>query len=259
MNAKTHTRPLVIATAVLLTGIAASVAGNLQAINLDNAAPGVGAHISAIFWPVLLFLLIEVMLHTPWIVSWRDGLTKWAGLGLAAAVALYVSYGHLVTTLDAYGYDWVSAHAGPVAVDGAMVMAALAINRIGQARRGQDATRRGGMVLSYAKPIGPMLAPALTPVPAIADEARTWLDSLEDAVLDSQTTVAYPVSPAPMTNAVKPESIPAEAATLIYGWLSADPTERPTAGATAEFLAAQFEVSPRTIRRWTSTLKGANA
>ena len=131
-----------MATLVLTIGVLASLAGNLQAINLDNAAPGVGAHISAVFWPAALFGIVELLLHTPWLSNWRDRLTKGAAVLLVAGVAAWVSYWHLANVLSHYGYDVASRYAGPLAIDAAMVLATLALNRVGHARRlasaGQD-------------------------------------------------------------------------------------------------------------------------
>lgn len=132
---RAHRRPAAVATLVLATGILASLAGNLQAINLDNAAPGIGAHISAVFWPAILFGTVELLIHTPWLTNWRDRLTKAGVVLLVAAVAAWVSYWHLANVLSHYGYDVASRYAGPLAIDAAMVLATLALNRVGHARR----------------------------------------------------------------------------------------------------------------------------
>lgn len=136
---KTYTRATKVATSVLIFGVAASLAGNIQAIHLDNAKPGIGAIASAIVWPLVLFGVVELLLHTPWLASWRDRLTKGATVLAVGAVAAWVSYWHLANVLSHYGYDVASRYAGPVAVDMAMVLSALALNRVGQARRTQSA------------------------------------------------------------------------------------------------------------------------
>jgi hypothetical protein len=146
----THRRPAAVATLVLLAGVAASLAGNLQAINLENAEPGIGAYVSAVIWPLWLFGTVEVLLHTPWLANWRDRLTKGAAVLLVASVAAWVSYWHLANVLSHYGYDVASRYAGPLAIDAAMVLATLALNRVGHARRlagsGQDVARAGRWV-----------------------------------------------------------------------------------------------------------------
>jgi hypothetical protein len=118
---KTHRRAAWVATLTLALGIVTSLGGNLQAINLGGREPGVGAYISAVFWPLALFAAIEVMLHTPWLASRRDNLTKWVGLASVAGMAAYVSYGHMVHVLLAYGYDkpsWPFRAAGRGRPDG---------------------------------------------------------------------------------------------------------------------------------------------
>lgn len=136
-----HRRALTVATLVLLAGIVTSIAGNLQAINLDNARPGVGAYISAMFWPIILFGMIELLLHTPWTTNWRDAWTKTIGVLLVGFVAAWISYFHMAHVLADYGYDDLSSYVGPLAVDAAMATATLALNRVGQARRAMTAGR----------------------------------------------------------------------------------------------------------------------
>lgn len=135
---KTYRRALIVATLVLIGGISASLAGNLVAINLDNADPGFGEHVSAVLWPLLLFGVVEMLIHTPWVANWRDHLTKLATTIGVGAVAAWVSYWHLANVLSHYGYDVASRYAGPLSMDMGMVMAALALNRVGQARRTSD-------------------------------------------------------------------------------------------------------------------------
>jgi hypothetical protein len=247
MNTKSYRRPLAVATTVLVGGIAASLAGNLQAINLKDAAPGIGSYVSAILWPLFLFGAIEVMLHTPWISGWRDGLTRWAGLLSVAGVAFWISYWHMAHVLAAYGYDAVSAHAGPLAVDLTMAMATLALNRVGQARTVD-----------------------LEPVPAAVlpagdiEPTNSWLERMDilASEMDTDTTPAYPLEINPVSgppalarsNEVKAESIPEDVALMIKTWGHADKDSRPAAGVMAELLAADSGRSPRTIRRWRTAL-----
>lgn len=132
---KLHSRAGRLAMTGLAGGILASLAMNLQAINLGQDSPGVGAYVSAVIWPSALFVAIEIMLHTPWLSSMRDGLTKWIGLSGVAAMSAWISYWHGVHVLQAYHYDAAGAHFGPIAVDLMMTMSALALNRVGRARR----------------------------------------------------------------------------------------------------------------------------
>jgi hypothetical protein len=245
-NERTHTRALIVSTAVLTLGISASIAGNLQAINLADRAPGIGAYLSAIFWPVTLFGVIEVLLHTPWLRNWRDDSTKVIAVGLAGAMAAYISYFHLAHTLSAYGYDVASRYMGPLAIDAAMAMATLSLNRVGQARR-------AALLDTVAKP-----APAIVQAaPTTADEAvDIWSRLGQDT--DTETpALPVPVSPAPRSNEVRPEAVPADAADLIHAWLDTPVDVRPREGQVDMVVAGSLGKSTRTARRWREAISDA--
>jgi len=264
---KIHRRPTVVATAVLLAGVAASLAGNVQAIHLDNALPGVGAHLSAIFWPLMLFGVVELLIHTPWLSNWRDWLTRAAVLAMVAGVAAWVSYWHMAHVLSAYGYDVASRYAGPLAADAAMVLAALALNRIGQARRAAAVQDIPTPVQAPTTPVqvdrpvatqadadesADILANPSTyldmSTPSVADEARTWLDTLADAHGGQEPTLPVPVSPAPASR-VKPENVPAPVRDMLNEWAMAG-EGRPSVGQVDALIAADQGVSTRTARGW---------
>ena len=85
--------------------------------------PEFGAVVGAVFWPVAVFVAVEILAR----VAWPKG-KRWAGLrflGLlpVAAVAALVSYRHLSGLLNFYGEDDLTVFLGPLAVDGLMVMA----------------------------------------------------------------------------------------------------------------------------------------
>jgi len=210
-----HTRAAFVATVTLIGGVTASLAGNVQAINLDNHQPGVGATISAVVWPLALFLSVEMLLHTPWLNNWRDHLTKLATVAIVAGMAAYISYFHLAHVLSSYGYDVASRYAGPLAIDAAMVMAALALNRVGHARKGQDVPAAAPDMDISADALPAVNVPAedmdimTQPLPVVdmdtaadraigqagqelAGETEHWLSRLS-AGLDNTTTPAVPV------------------------------------------------------------------
>lgn len=236
---RNHLRPLVISTTVLAAGIAASLAGNLQAINLTSATPGIGAYVSATWWPLALFGVIEIMLHTPWLRNWRDGLTKLVAVGLVGAMAAYISYFHLAHTLSAYGYDVPSRYMGPLAIDAAMAMATLSLNRVGHARRAVDT---------------PPVATVATQVDTWTESDTNWLTRI-GADLDSTTTPAVPLDgldASAGSNVVKVDSVPAHAADMILNWGGEG-----TKGAFDASVATRFNVTPRTARRWRYAVTGA--
>lgn len=174
----------------LTGGILASLAMNLQAINLGQDEPGIGAYVSAVVWPSALFVAIEIMLHTPWLKSNRDAFTKWMGLLAVAGMSAWISYWHGVHVLIAFHYDTMSAHSGPLAVDLFMAMSALALNRVGQARRSMsDETSHETEVVE--------------PVEQVLD-ADMWERLSRETVVDG----TVPVSPAPFRlEEFTPESV----------------------------------------------------
>jgi uncharacterized protein DUF2637 len=92
----------------------------------DWRPPG-GAVIGAVFWPVALFVAIEILARTPWRPGWRWVVLRLGGLLPVAVVAAVVSYRHLAGLLKYYREDALTATIGPLAVDGLMVMATAAL------------------------------------------------------------------------------------------------------------------------------------
>jgi len=90
-------------------------------------SPEVGAVISAMFWPIALFIAVEILVRTRWPVGGWWVLARFAGLLPVALVAAVVSYRHLSALLRHYGEDELTALVGPAAIDGLMVMAAAAL------------------------------------------------------------------------------------------------------------------------------------
>ncbi|WP_426510455.1 DUF2637 domain-containing protein [Dactylosporangium sp. McL0621] len=89
--------------------------------------PEAGAVLSAMFWPIAVFIAVEILVRTVWPAGgwWR--LARFAGLLPVALVAAVVSYRHLSGLFRHYGEDPLTATLGPLAVDGLMVMAAAAL------------------------------------------------------------------------------------------------------------------------------------
>jgi hypothetical protein len=90
-------------------------------------APPVGAVIGAVFWPVALFVAVEIFARTSWQTGRRWVAVRFGGLLPVAFVAAVVSYRHLAGLLAHYREDWLTATIGPLAVDGLMVMATAAL------------------------------------------------------------------------------------------------------------------------------------
>ncbi|GLY24829.1 hypothetical protein [Micromonospora sp. NBRC 101691] len=89
--------------------------------------PQTGAVVGAIFWPVALFVAVEILARVAWPAGRRWSALRFGGLVPVATVAAIVSYKHLSGLLTFYGEDALTAMIGPLAVDGLMVMATGAL------------------------------------------------------------------------------------------------------------------------------------
>lgn len=114
-----------------LLGITASISANVTHSYLVITATGrdnlTGAVISAAFWPLALFLCLEVMSRVSWPYGWVWWVVRYLGLSLVAAIAAIVSWQHMNGLLDTYGEDSFIAILGPIAVDGLMVVCSSAL------------------------------------------------------------------------------------------------------------------------------------
>ena len=112
-----------------LVSIAANVAHSYvpPARAVSNWHPPIGDVVGAVFWPVALFVAIEILARTAWPRATRWVVVRFAGLLPVAVVAAIVSYGHLSGLLAHYGESALTSHLGPLAVDGLMVMASSAL------------------------------------------------------------------------------------------------------------------------------------
>jgi hypothetical protein len=80
-----------------------------------------------VFWPVALFVVVEIVARTDWPAGRRWVALRWAGLLPVALVAAVVSYRHLSGLLAHYAESALTARLGPLAVDGLMVTASAAL------------------------------------------------------------------------------------------------------------------------------------
>lgn len=90
-------------------------------------APEPGAVIGSVFWPIALFVAVEILTRIPWPTGRGWTLLRFGGLLPVALVAAVVSYRHLSGLLDHYGEDPLTVTIGPLAVDGLMIMATGAL------------------------------------------------------------------------------------------------------------------------------------
>lgn len=117
----------------LALGLFVSEAANIahSFVPPEGAPPGwrpqPGAVLGSMFWPLALFVTLEIQARVVWPEGKRWWAARWLGLTPVASVAAFVSYRHMCGLLTHYGEDWWTAHLGPVAVDGLMVMATAAL------------------------------------------------------------------------------------------------------------------------------------
>ncbi|MET7398855.1 DUF2637 domain-containing protein [Dactylosporangium sp. NPDC005572] len=141
-------------------GGVASLAANIAHCYVPPAgapagwSPEFGAVVSATFWPVALFIAVEILARTVWPAGGWWKLARFGGLLPVALVAAVVSYRHLSGLITYYGEDRLTAIAGPAAVDGLMIMAAAALLASGKHRE--------------PAPAGPPAAEPAQPAPALA-------------------------------------------------------------------------------------------
>ncbi|WP_428963447.1 DUF2637 domain-containing protein [Micromonospora fluostatini] len=112
-----------------LVSVAANIAHSFIAPKgaPENWTPEPGAVVSAIVWPLFLFIAIEILARTPWPNGWGWDVLRWVGLPPVALVAAFVSYQHLSGLLRHYDEGTLVIWFGPVAVDGLMLMATAAL------------------------------------------------------------------------------------------------------------------------------------
>lgn len=121
----------------LVLGIGASVGANIlhTLTVIGSGGGGLPQVAGAAFWPVALVVAIEVMARVRWPQSVGYALVRFAGVGAVAIVAAVVSYRHMSGLLAYWGEDPLSAHLGPIAVDGLVTVGALALLAIHKARK----------------------------------------------------------------------------------------------------------------------------
>jgi Protein of unknown function (DUF2637) len=113
---------------VLLLGGTASVVGNIAHTVMAESDTSLWLRVPlAAFWPVLLLGCIELLARAPWDnVPWH-WLARLFGIPAVAGVAAVVSFIHLSKLMRIAGEVHAVSIAGPLAIDGAMVMATVAL------------------------------------------------------------------------------------------------------------------------------------
>jgi hypothetical protein len=269
-----------VAYVALVLGAGVSIAGNVANVLRvrGEATDGLDLFMAG-FFPGLVVLMVEVFVSARWRgLAWPMQALRWVGCGAVTVVAMRVSWVHLHALMTSRGQEADVAILGPLAIDflaimaTALILAGRGIERPAAttpetadeilARRQEDMDRMDARTATLTSAVATqsdvdesaaILANPTAYMASLADEATSYLERLAGE-LDSATTAAHPVSPAPMSNTVKPESIPGAAKDALFAWALADEVTRPTAKDRNELLAAEFGVSTRTVRRWATAL-----
>lgn len=88
----------------------------------------------SVFWPVALFVAVEILTRVAWGDGFRWFVARVIGVLPVALVAAVVSYRHLAGLLAHFGEDSLTIAIGPLAIDGLMVMASAALLATGHHR-----------------------------------------------------------------------------------------------------------------------------
>src|SRR6266704_4394939 len=167
-----------------LLGGAVSVAANVAHSYVPPAGadpvgwrPHGGAVVGAVFWPVALFVAVEILARIAWPAGTRWVAARYLGLLPVAVVAAVVSYRHLSGLLAFYREDPLTSTIGPLAVDGLMVMATSALIATGARRLATAADTR------------------LRPVIVVEDETQRYLSAPSPAEPAPTTAPAEPTKP----------------------------------------------------------------
>ena len=117
-------------------GTAASVLANILAQRIhplhapQGWAPNGQAEIGAIYWPISLLITVEMLVRVRWTDRKLHRFALLTGVGAVLLFSSIISYSHIVAVLESWqGYDSLSVHTGPLAIDGLMTVSGLASRR----------------------------------------------------------------------------------------------------------------------------------
>lgn len=237
-----------IAYIALLTGSGLSVAGNV-ADTFRTRGPATDALdiILAGAWPILVILTIEIFVSSRWARTPAFQALRWFGCLAVGNLAMLVSWLHLHDLMASRGQLPLVAMAGPLAIDSLAIMATgLIVSTRG--RLAKVATWTGPVATAQD------VAESEAAFAGWTGQDEHWLSRI-GAELDSTTTPAISLAkPVRVSNEIRPDSVPADAADLIMAWHGTSDSERPPASTVDALIGHEFTVSTRTARRWRDAL-----
>jgi hypothetical protein len=173
-------------------------------------SPQMGAVASSVFWPVALFIALEILVRTEWPRHWLWVAVKVCGLLPIAAVAAVVSYQHLSGLLGSYNESGFAATFGPVAVDGLMVISSAAL------LAGSIAASRAVV----ADPVATQVSEPATTIAPVADSSEVAVD------LNAATVDVSEVEPVAAVSFHRPRAVAAETPRRSQMTATTTPTRR---------------------------------
>ena len=190
--------------------------------------PPLGDVVGAVFWPIALFIAIEILARTTWPTGARWVVVRFLGLLPVALVAAIVSYNHLSGLLAHYHESALTAHLGPMAVDGLMIMSSAAVMATAAKRRDAAGARRAAEAdTAPARPV-----------------KRT--DTRADSTPDTNADTTPGTVPAPKRAAKRTDSR-ADTGRKVAAIRAKHPDW------TTSQIAVHLEIDPRTVRRYPAT------
>ncbi|MEW2383710.1 DUF2637 domain-containing protein [Micromonospora sp. NPDC047707] len=216
-------------------------------------SPEAGAVVGSIFWPVALFVAVEILARTAWPTGRGWTLLRFGGLLPVALVAALVSYRHLSGLLGHYGEDAVTATVGPIAVDGLMLMATGALLATGRRATASATATATGEAVTPATARPPVTATMDTAT--LAGPGRAAEDTAtatpEDAPTDGHRP--RPTSPRPRRRTATGDASATATTDDMAARVAAILAARPDV--TAEDVAAEIGRAPRTARRYLAAVR----
>lgn len=186
-----------------IVGISTSIAANIghSVLSLVSGQPTwvkISAVGSGAFWPLALLICLEIIARVSWPRGWQWMLTRHFGLLIVAIIAAVVSYRHMYGLLIVFGEDAFTATAGPIGIDGLMLISSVALLAIGYNLR-QSAEPEKAPASPYVLPV----------IPTVHHPVERVLT--ETPPTGRPEPLPIPVSPGvgPMPDEPKPMPIPA--------------------------------------------------
>ncbi|MFC9995841.1 hypothetical protein [Nocardia sp. NPDC127526] len=203
--------------------------------------PGIAPQIGAAIWPIGLLLSVEVLSRAHWRRGRMWRLARYGGAGTVALGSAIISYGHVRDVLLAWGYGPLGASVGPLTLDGLMVISGFALLSMttdpATSHNVTELERCSGLVSTP----NPNAAIAIPPIGQ--DEHRM-------AVTEQATTPVTALSGQATATMPKPEDSEDIGADI----RRTTARELHAQGWSQGRIAAELEVSKRTVRRYLSAL-----